>query len=171
MTGEDEDIETRTLKFQQPPLASGSIFQEPPLLLVLKYTNFWSPPSQPNNFFRAPISVVYIFSEFSPSISSSALVILNELSLITWMAEANQYTSNVYHTLSNSGHKKRGISGCSCWVRNVSFSLVQWVNVQASRLWLNASKLNYDFPSQCKQNWRAACLQQVGIQYFSSPVI
>ena len=37
MTRGDEDIETRSLKFYQPPLASSSVFLgAPPLLLVLK---------------------------------------------------------------------------------------------------------------------------------------
>ena len=76
MTKGDEDIESRTLKFQQPPLLAVQFFQEPPtpLLLVLKHTNFRSPG--PKFFTESPFRVSKIFQS-SPSISSSpSLVIL-----------------------------------------------------------------------------------------------
>ena len=51
----DEDIETRSLKFQQPPSLAVQFFRSPPpLLLVLKYTNFRSPPFGCLNIFGAP---------------------------------------------------------------------------------------------------------------------
>ena len=37
-----EDIESRSLESQQPP-SLAVFFGSPPLLLVLKYTNFWIP--------------------------------------------------------------------------------------------------------------------------------
>ena len=60
------------MKFYQPPSLAVHFFTSPPLLLVLKCTNFRSPPFGCLKIFGAP----------PPSISSSPpLVILNELSL------------------------------------------------------------------------------------------
>ena len=67
-----------------PPLAD-QFFKEPspPLLLVLKYTNF-----------RSPLSGVQKFSEPPPSISSFPLVILNELSLNSFHWALKKYLEN-----------------------------------------------------------------------------
>ena len=83
MTRGDEEIETRSLKFQQPASLPVQFFRAPPLPVGFEVYKFSEPPSQLNNFFRAPLLGVSTFSE-PPSISSSpppTLVILNELSL------------------------------------------------------------------------------------------
>ena len=74
----DEDIETRSLKFQQPLSLAVQFLGAPHLLLVLKYTDFRSPPLI---FSGNPFRVSKIF-RVSPQYLHPALVILNELSLI-----------------------------------------------------------------------------------------
>ena len=59
--GGDEDIETWSLKFKQPPL----------LLLVLKYTNFWHPLLAQQFFQSPPFQCLKIFLEVPPSVSSN----------------------------------------------------------------------------------------------------
>ena len=74
----DEDIETRSLKFQQPLSLAVQFLGAPHLLLVLKYTNF---RSLPLIFSENPFRVSEIFRVL-PQYLHPALVILNELSLI-----------------------------------------------------------------------------------------
>ena len=77
----DEDVETRSLKFQQPLSLAVQFLGAPHLLLVLKYTNFRSLPSPPLIFSENPFRVSKIF-RVPPQYLHPALVILNELSLI-----------------------------------------------------------------------------------------
>ena len=79
--GGDEDIETRRLKFQQPPSLAVQFFRTlPPSPIGFEVYKFSQPP--PNFFQSPPFACLKIFGPPPPpSISSSPLVILNELSL------------------------------------------------------------------------------------------
>ena len=77
-------LKLKAWNFSSPPPPSLVVqhFRSHPLLLVLKYTNFRSPPPSPTFFSEPPFRVSKNFWSPPPSISSSPLVILNELSLI-----------------------------------------------------------------------------------------
>ena len=75
----DEDIETRRLKFQQPPSLAFQFFRTlSPSPIVFQVYRFSEP--LPNFFQSPPFGCLKVFGA-PPSISSSLLVILTELSL------------------------------------------------------------------------------------------
>ena len=82
MTRGDEDTETRSLKFQQPPSLAVQFFKSPsPLLLVLKYSDFRSPPPSPTIFQIPLFGCLQIFGAPLNIVIPASLVISNELSL------------------------------------------------------------------------------------------